>query len=244
MESARMHPIFKVSAKISPLFRRKRIKKFLDVFHPTAQTRILDVGGIPKFWQEVPINARITLLNLYELDEYDRSFMTPNQTSVVGDGTKLDFEDQSFDIVFSNSVIEHLGTAENQMAFAREARRVGRGYWVQTPAKEFPIEPHYFAPCVHWFPKNIQRRLLPKCSLWGLLRKPSDEVLDYVLAELRLLRRREFRTLFPDGHFWTERTIGLPKSYTAYKIPQARCKDTNEINTTANEVEALQRIDQ
>jgi hypothetical protein len=214
-----MHPIFRISSKVSPLFRRKRIKKFLDVFQPRPETRILDVGGHPKCWWDVPTKAQITTLNIYPLDEYDRSFLTPNQKTVVGDGTELAYEDKSFDIVFSNSVIEHLGTESRQAKFAAEARRVGKGYWIQSPAKEFFIEPHYFAPFIHWFPKRVQRRLLRNFSLWGLLGRPTEETLDSVLAELRLLRSVEYRCLFPDARIWSERFFGLPKSYVAYKIP-------------------------
>jgi hypothetical protein len=138
---------------------------------------------------------------------------------VVGDGTRLPFADQSFDLVYSNSVIEHLGTWEKQQAFAAEACRVGRGYWIQTPGKEFPIEPHYFGPFVHWFSKPIQKRLLRNFTLWGWLGRPDGRELDDVLAELRLLTFREFRQLFRDARIWVERVLGLPKSYTAYALP-------------------------
>jgi methyltransferase family protein len=217
-----MHPIFKISSKVSPIFRRKRIQKFLNLFEPTRETQILDVGGLPACWQGVPTNAKITLLNLYPLDAYDRSFMTANQTTVVGDGTKLPYEDQSFDIVFSNSVIEHVGTAARQALIAAEAIRVGKGYWVQTPAKEFFFEPHYFTPFIHWFPTHVQRRLLRNFTLWGLLGRPTPEVVDVVLSDLRLLRRTEFEQLFPGHEIWIERFLGMPKSYTAYKLPQTR----------------------
>ena len=216
-----MHPIFKISSKVSPMFRRRRIQRFLRLFKPGRETKILDVGGLPVCWQGVPIESQITLLNLYQLDDYDRSFMTNNQTTVIGDGTGLPYEDQSFDIVFSNSVIEHVGTARRQALLAAEIRRVGKGYWVQTPAKEFFFEPHYFTPFIHWFPVHVQRRLLRNFSLWGWLGRPTPEVIDLVVGDLRLLRRSEFKGLFPDHQMWTERFLGMPKSYTAYKIPVA-----------------------
>ena len=214
-----MHPIFKVSAKVSPYFRRRRFQKFLDTFSPTQSMRILDVGGLPRGWQGVPIQSEITILNIEPLCDYEGSFLQANHISVVGDGTRLPFADQSFDLVFSNSVIEHLGTWERQRAFAAEARRVGRGYWIQTPGREFPVEPHYFGPFVHWFSKPIQKRLLRNFTLWGLLGRPTDKILDAVLAELRLLSFGEFRDLFQGGQIWVERVLGLPKSYTAYTLP-------------------------
>jgi hypothetical protein len=211
-----MHPIFKISGKISPHFRRRRFRKFLETFSPTPSMRILDVGGLPRAWLGVPIESEITILNVTPLDDFEGSFLQPNHVAVMGDGTRLPYEDQSFDIVFSNSVIEHLGTWEKQQAFAAEACRVGKRYWIQTPAKEFPLEPHYFGPFVHWFSKPIQKRLLRNFTLWGLLGRPTNETLDQVLAELRLLNYREFQDLFNSPHMWVERVFGLPKSYTAY----------------------------
>ena len=167
-------------------------------------------------WLGTSIEASITVLNLEPFDDFEASFMTPNMNAVVGDGTQLPYADKEFDIVFSNSVIEHLGTADRQEVFAREAQRVGRKHWIQTPAKEFPVEPHYFALGLHWFPKAVQKRLLRNFSLWGLLGRPNEAILDRVLAELRLLNSGQFRALFPASRIWTERLMGLPKSYTAF----------------------------
>jgi hypothetical protein len=113
--------------------------------------------------------------------------------------------------------------------FAREARRVGRGYWIQTPAHEFPIEPHYWAPFVHWFPKRIQRRLLRNFTLWGLMGRPSDRLVEMALAEVRLMRRREVEQLFPDGEIWIERLLGLAKSYTAFARPRVAQKQSRSV---------------
>jgi len=195
--------------------------------------RILDVGGLPRAWLGVPIEAEITILNITPLDDFECSFLQPNHSAVMGDGTCLPYADQSFDVVYSNSVIEHLGTWEKQRAFAAEAQRVGKCYWIQTPAKEFPLEPHYFGPFVHWFSKPIQKRLLRNFTLWGLLGRPTNETLDQVLAELRLLNRREFRSLFNSCQIWVERVLGLPKSYTAYVASPERDFSTSSRSNVA-----------
>jgi hypothetical protein len=173
-----------------------------------------------QFWAIAP-RGKITLLNLSAPQDYQRRMMAPNMTWVVGDGTCLPFDDGEFDIVVSNSVIEHVGTWERQIEFANEVRRVGRSYWVQTPARECPIEPHFFTPFIHWFSKSTQKRLLRNFTVWGLMNRPSEELIDSVLAELRLMNRAEVNQLFPDAKIWTERIAGIPKSFTAYRIKPA-----------------------
>jgi hypothetical protein len=208
-----------IIAHISGHFRQKRMRAFLDVFNPTRQTRILDVGGLPRFWSGIPVESHITIINLQPLPPHEADFLTPNQTFALADGTQLPWKDQSFDVVVSNSVIEHLGTWERQIAFANECQRVGKTWWVQTPAREFPVEPHYAALFLHWLPKPAQKKLVRRCSLWGWLARPSPAAIDASLAELRLLKLKEFRTLFPGRQIKIERLFGLPKSYIAFKPP-------------------------
>jgi hypothetical protein len=213
-----MNPFWKVVGRFQPYFRARRVGRFLEQFKPTARTRILDVGGTPQFWNTAT-DAQITLVNIKPLEDYERAYLRPNMKAVVGDGTRLQFEDQEFDIVFSNSVIEHLGTVEKQRAFASEVRRVGKAYWIQTPAYEFPIEPHFLTPFVHWLPRRVRRHLLRNFTVWGLMGRPNDLVVEMTLDEIRLLRFVEFQALFPESDIWIERALGLPKSYTAFKLP-------------------------
>ncbi len=69
------------------------------------------------------------------------------------DGTQLPFGDREFDIAFSNSVIEHV-PPELQAAFAAEVSRVADRYFVQTPNRYFPIEPHYQLPLFQFLPRQ------------------------------------------------------------------------------------------
>ena len=213
---------FEILARVSAHFRRRRIATFLRLFQPTARTRILDVGGLPRLWSENAVPAQLTILNLLPLPEHEGRFLTANQKFVQGDGTHLPWPDKSFDVVYSNSVIEHLGTWENQTAFARECRRAGAGYWIQTPAREFPVEPHFVTLFLHWLPPAARKRLLRYFSLWGWLARPKPEAVDAAVAEVRLLRLKEFKRLFPDSRILVERWLGLPKSYIAYKLPWRR----------------------
>jgi hypothetical protein len=196
-------------------FRRRRMRRFLALFAPGAETAILDVGGTPFNWSLVATPARVTLLN--PAPPRPEAPLPPGLESVRGSGTALGYADASFDVVFSNSVIEHLGSLEAQRAFARELRRVGRGLFVQTPAKSFPFEPHLLAPLVHFLPRRWQRWLIRWCTPWGWIARPSQAAVDRFLSETRLLSRRELAELFPDCEIQRERFLGLARSYVAVR---------------------------
>jgi hypothetical protein len=126
--------------------------------------------------------------------------------------------DRSYDILFSNSVIEHVGDWPRQQQFAAEARRVGRALWVQTPAYECPIEPHYMTPFIHYFPPSFQRKIARWFTVWGLIERPNREQVEAMVGSIRLLRKAEMSRLFPDCEIITERLLWLiPKSYIAIR---------------------------
>jgi len=189
--------------------------RFLDEFRVTAETRILDVGGSPETWEGLAIQPRITLLNTPRT----REEMAGAAAWVAGDGRSLPFPDAAFDIVFSNSVIEHVGDGASQQAFAREVMRVGRRYWVQTPSRGFPVEQHLLTPIVHWLPRRWQRWLVPRCNLWQWVVRPTPDRRDFYLAhyldEVRLLNAGELAGLFPGAAIVRERVLGWTKSLVA-----------------------------
>ena len=121
------------------------MRRFAREFAITAETRVLDVGGTPEFWNLLPAPPRVTLLNTPRT----RAELAGAVSWVAGDGRALPFRDRAFDVVFSNSVIEHVGDAQSQQRFAHEVARVGRAYWVQTPNRWFPVEQHLLTPFVH-----------------------------------------------------------------------------------------------
>jgi Methyltransferase domain len=177
--------------------------------------RILDVGGFAGFWAESGIASDITLLNIHPVPDED---LPSNVHAVLGDGTAFRYEDKSFSIVFSNSVIEHLGNFENQQRFAKECIRVGRGL-IQTPFKSFPIEPHFLSPFIHFFSNRFQRRMLRNFTVWGWLTRPSDKQIEDVLAEIHLLTSAEMKSLFPDYEIKREKFLGFTKSSIMARRP-------------------------
>lgn len=200
---------------ISPHFRKRRLRWFRQKLAPGAGESLLDVGGYPWCWPADSAPGPVTLLNRSFEPELKAKY--PGFDYVLGDACALPFASREFEVVFSNSVIEHVGTWERQQAFAAETRRVGRKLWVQTPAREFFIEPHLIAPFIHRFPVCWQRRLIRNFTLWGWFNRPSVAQVDEFLAEVRLLTRAEMRTLFPDCEILEEKFLGLTKSYVAFR---------------------------
>jgi hypothetical protein len=199
--------------------RRKRFALFEDLMSSFGNSpiTILDVGGRQEFWEVMGFTStphKIMLLNLFE-----NPVRHPNFTAIVGDARKLDtFADQSVDVVFSNSVIEHLETYSNQRQMAAEIRRVGRKYFVQTPSFFFPMEPHFLCPFFHWLPLSARAWLISHFKLGYMTRKaPSMAEARKALAEYRLLKKSEVKALFPDASIHSEKFLGLTKSYMAVK---------------------------
>ncbi|CAN2533302.1 hypothetical+protein [Methylocapsa aurea] len=201
-------------------FRRRRgavLRKRIDeAFRDCGRDIvILDVGGRPDYWENVdPGHVRkIILLNIGPL-ELSRDSRLSGFESMLGDACDLSaFEDSSVDLVHSNSVIEHVGGWSNIRRMAREVRRVGRHGWVQTPAWECPLEPHFRFPIIHWFARPTQARLL---SLIGRFRGCSIVERRNLVEEINLLTKQEFASLFPGASLFVERLAWMPKSYTAW----------------------------
>ncbi len=188
--------------------------RFEEAMTPTNDGVVLDLGGTPRNWTHITTEPTVFLVNLD--NDHDRVGDLPNVRYVKADVTAVPFRGDSVDIAFSNSLIEHLHTLDAQRQFVSELRQSAKRLWVQTPAREFPFEPHLLAPFIHWLPPAVQRRLVP-LTPWYWLYRPSPEACDEIISELRLLRKSEFADLFPDCEIIVERWLGLPKSYIAVK---------------------------
>ena len=198
--------------------RGRRMRRFAEQFGLTSSTRVLDVGGTHDNWLLAPVRPQVTLLN-NERTPLDRSTVPPEFTYLVGDGCQLPFPDSSFDVVYSNSVIEHLGCWEQQVRFAHEVRRVGRSFYVQTPNRRFPVEPHVVGLAVHWIPRERRAPYLRYLSLHGLIhRRPLSEYQAFV-DEVAMLSEEDMRALFPDAAIEAESFAGLEKSLIAVGAP-------------------------
>jgi hypothetical protein len=199
-------------------FRRKRFELLLRILSECpSPVRILDVGGLDRFWLVMDLERmppyEITFLNLYEAGSE-----LPHSRCLVGDGRDMkEFADGEFDLVVSNSVIEHVGNLREQKRFAREIQRVGKRYFVQTPNRRFVMEPHFLLPLFQYYPLPARAFLHQHFNLgWW---KRAGDYLDALeeVESIRLLRESELRRLFPDGKIHREYCGPWIKSFVAHR---------------------------
>ena len=196
--------------------RRQRFQLFLSLLQSLeGHVEVLDIGGTQQFWdlmlrEDVP-DIRITLLNIQHQQVSSKRFI-----SAAGDARSMpQFADNSFDVVFSNSVIEHVGDYSNQRRMADEVRRIGFRYFVQTPNKKFPIEPHFLFPFFQYLPLSMRAWLVSKFDIGWYRRIPEHSAALAEVESIQLLTRKEFAVLFPDARIHEEKFAGLTKSFVA-----------------------------
>jgi SAM-dependent methyltransferase len=190
-------PLKNVAGPLSQRARQRRFAQLLKLAGIDRSTRIVDVGCGGLGLIGLGPDLDITGVDLYDRPEYPGELVRADATE------RLPFADREFDLAYSNSVIEHIAP-ERRRAFASEVRRIARGWWVQTPAMSFPIEPHSLLPGAHWLPISLRRRY------WEL-GAGSD------VDRIHILRRTELEALF--GPAFPERLGPLTKSWIAFKRP-------------------------
>ena len=212
-------PLFAFSVQATAVWPREDfIQHFLRL---KGSCRILDVGGEEIYWKIAQefldeSNIEIHLLNIAPVAVAGKKF-----TCLVGDAADLGhLRDNSYDLVHSNSVIEHVGSWRRMQTMALHVRRLAPAYYVQTPYFWFPYEPHFRFPIFHWLPEQVRYRLLLNFSLgFGGKRDTVDAAVAAVQSS-SLLDVRQFSTLFSDATILRERVLLLTKSLMAIRSPR------------------------
>ncbi len=190
--------------------RKKRSQEFTRVVRPTPGMKVLDVGGQPGIWDHIETPLKITFLNLSE--ELSGPYESHHDMEfIVGDGCDMSqYQEGDFDLVFSNSVIEHVGGYEKREMFASEIRRISKHYWIQTPSKFFPVEAHCGMPFWWYYPDWLRKFLIKRWDknvpAWSAMVKSTT-----------LVEEREIRSLFPEGRIFRE-WFFFPKSTIAVSL--------------------------
>lgn len=194
----------------SNLIRGSRARLFVKIMKPTKGTKILDLGGQPAIWDFLETPLMITCVNLPGIAMVDH--LTHHDIQYVeGDACYLpDFKLGDFDIVFSNSVIEHVGNADKQIQFANEVMRLSHSYWIQTPCKHFPIEAHSGMP-FWWY--------YPSCARTYFLNQWSKKLPNWteMIATTTFVCKKDLKKMLPNAKILTEWFI-FPKSFIAYSV--------------------------
>jgi len=182
---------------------------------------ILDVGGTPSVWEAINFadqpDIQITLVNIYISPEFKTTHT--NITNVLGDGRDMrQYADKQFDVVYSNSCIEHVGEIDDMRRMANEMRRVGKRYFLQTPNRYFPIEPHFIFPMFQFFPFSVQVYLVRHFNLGWFRKTPDLAKAEKTVRAVHLISKEHVRMLFPDASMGEEKFAGLTKSLLAYTV--------------------------
>ena len=190
-------PLARLASPLASRARRRRHERFFALTKLPAKARVLDVGCGRIGLRALEPALDITGVDLIARPDYPGPFIRADASE------SLPFSDDEFDLVYCSSVIEHVPPVR-RAAFAAEVRRVGRGWFVQTPAFSFPIEPHSLLPAAHWLGPRLRK------PYWRLGAAGEWE-------DIRLLRRGELEALF--GPALPERAGPLVKSWVCVRAP-------------------------
>jgi hypothetical protein len=215
---------------LSTKFRLRRdrlLREFIEYRREkySGQFRIIDLGGTTDYWHRVGVewieklDIKITCVNFIsdQFGTFEGRFSFLN--CIEGDACDLShYPDNGFDLVHSNSVIEHVGRWPEMRRFANEVRRLAPAYYVQTPYFWFPFDPHFYRmPFYHWMPEPLRLKAQRRFKLgWADAEPQVDDAMRLVMSST-ILDSIQFRALFPDAELRYERLAALPKSMIAIR---------------------------
>lgn len=211
------HTVVDAPGSLGARMREARWALVKRAFPDLAHLRVLDLGGTVEAWRRAPVRpAHVTVLNLFEPGETDEDWLL----AITGDACRAREAlasagaTVSYDVVFSNSLLEHVGGHAQRTALAREIHALAPRHWVQTPYRYFPIEPHWLFPGLQYLPVAARARLAAR---WPLAHSrpesPADAMSEVQWTEL--VGVAEMRSYFPSSHIHHERVAGLTKSLVA-----------------------------
>lgn len=195
-----------------------------------SNASVLDIGGTINYWemnlQYLPegLVGEIDIVNLPPQDSVEKTMGGVTIRSYEGDALTPPYRLDQYDLVHSNSVIEHVGNLKSQALMAHSLVNLGQYYWIQTPAKSFPLEPHFYVPFFAYLPLGLRALLVRNFDL-GFHRKRTDWLDSRILCEeTRLLNKKEYETIFSDAKIIKEHFFLFVKSYIATNLTNS---DTN-----------------
>jgi hypothetical protein len=192
--------------------RRVRNEEFKRRFPDLAEMRVLDLGGTALSWRTTGLRAEsVLLVNLDDPGEPAEPWLTHVQADACGGGFG------KFDLVFSNSLLEHLGGHARRRQFIDVIEESAPAWWVQTPYRYFPIEPHWVFPGFQFLPFRMRQVITLHWTAGHQQRTKDNAEAAELVASVELMSATEMRAYFPTSEMWFERVAGVPKSIVAIR---------------------------
>jgi hypothetical protein len=194
--------------------RQRRWDELLRRMPDLARLRVLDLGGVAATWQRAPVRpASVALLNIEPVPAEE-----PWIESWQGDACSppAALLGRDFDLVYSNSLVEHLGGHARRQEFAAAVHRLADRHWIQTPYRYFPLEPHWLLPGFQFLPVNARIVLTQRLPVGHVRAADRRAALDEV-SWIELVGLTEMRGYFPHSDLWREQSFGLTKSLVAVR---------------------------
>lgn len=195
--------------------RRRRADWLVRTFPDLGQMHVVDLGGRLGTWTRADVRpAHVHVVNLERPPVEVPEWAQVDQADACDLPARISA--RRYDLVFSNSVLEHVGGHERRLRFADAVRGLADRHWVQTPYRYFPIEPHWIAPGMQFLPVRLRTAFARR---WPLGHKPTrtHEAAIHQVLWTELLGRSQMRHYFPDSRILVERVAGLPKSLIAVR---------------------------
>jgi hypothetical protein len=195
--------------------REARSRWLVETFPDLAEMSVVDLGGRIGFWKQLPTQPKhVHVVNLEEQPADLPAWAEVDH----GDACALpeQIKSRRYDLVFSNSVIEHVGGHERRLRFAESVHLLAPAHWVQTPYRYFPVEPHWIAPGMQFLPVAVRREVARKWPLAYTPGRTKEEALSRVLWT-ELVDKTQMRSYFPTSTLRSEKVAGITKSLIAYR---------------------------
>jgi len=192
--------------------RQRRHEEFNRRFPDLEKMRVLDLGGTAASWRASAVRPlSLTLVNLSHEQDQGEPWMDIMYADACAGGFG------QYDLVFSNSLLEHLGGHARRQQFADVVRESAPSWWVQTPYRYFPVEPHWVFPGFQFLPFRVRREITQRWKIGHMGAHVDKAEAAELVASVELISVTEMRSYFPTGEIWFERLAGLPKSLVAVK---------------------------
>jgi hypothetical protein len=209
------HHFAEAPGSIGEKLRLKRWEVLRGRFPDLGSMSVIDLGGRAATWERSPVRPKsVLVVNLEEATAGLPAWLRAETADACN--LPRHITSGSYDLVFSNSVLEHVGGHAQRLRFANAVHSLAPRYWVQTPNRYFPVEPHWLFPGLQFLPVTARAGIVRR---WPLGHTPLVTRADSVRAvmDVELIGGTEMRAYFSGSDLIRERIGGFVKSLIAVR---------------------------